>query len=227
MADIESLQIEIQASLCTFSEEKLKEVCSGLKITLPPESKERLVVIRARNKYLETEELACKGKQILPKEETEPLDAPDDKKATVKTKQKPVVSISKFKRDFKISGQIGDVSQNDRLSFSSLVHQIENHLKNDYNEDEIKEPVIEAINPASSLRSYLKGKADFTLAKSRRIKRSYYQERTATELYHQLSSTVQQLRKKPQEFFICLLDLKQKVLFVSQETDSQLKYDST
>ena len=154
-----------------------------------------MVFIRALNKYLETEELDCEklkvlssslsmqGKQILPKEETETLETPDDKKATVKREQKPVVSISKFKRDFKISGQIGDVS---------LVHQIENGLKNDYAGDEIKEALIKAINPALSLRSYLEGKADLTLAKLRRIMRSHYQERTATELYHQLSSTVQQ-----------------------------------
>lgn len=57
--------------------------------------------------------------------------------------------------------------------------------------------------------------------------RSHYQERTATELYHQLSSTVQQPKEKPQEFLIRLLDLKQKILFVSQETDSELKYDPT
>ena len=47
MADIESLQIEIQAALCTLSEERLKDVCSGLEITLPPESKGSLVFIRA------------------------------------------------------------------------------------------------------------------------------------------------------------------------------------
>ncbi|CAH3162778.1 unnamed protein product, partial [Pocillopora meandrina] len=94
-------------------------------------------------------------------------------------------------------------------------------------EDEIKEAVIKAINPALSLRSYLEGKVDLTLAKLRRIMRSHYQERTATELYHQLSSTVQQPKEKPQEFLIRLLDLKQKILFASQETDSDLKYDPT
>ena len=77
-------------------------------------------------------------------------------------------------------GQIGDVSQKDRLSFSLLVHQIENGLKNDYTEDEIKEAVIKAINPALSLRSYLEGKVDLTLAKLRKIMCSPYQERTAT-----------------------------------------------
>ena len=107
------------------------------------------------------------------------------------------------------------------------MHQIENGLKNVYTEDEIKEAVIKAINLALSLRSYLEGMADLTLAKLRRIMRSHYQEKTATELYHQLSSTVQKPKEKPQEFLIRLLDLKQKVLFASQESDSELKYDPT
>lgn len=41
-------------------------------------------------------------------------------KVTVKTEQKPVVSISKFKKHFKISGIIGGVSQKDSVSFSLL-----------------------------------------------------------------------------------------------------------
>ena len=52
MAGIESLLIEIQAALRTLSEEKLKEVCRGLKITLPPESKGRFVFIRVLNIYI-------------------------------------------------------------------------------------------------------------------------------------------------------------------------------
>ena len=42
-----------------------------------------------------------------------------------------------------------------------------------------------------------------------------------------MSSTVQQPKEKPQQFLIRLLDLKQKDLFASQETDSELKYDPT
>lgn len=54
---------------------------SGLRITLPPESSGRLVLIRTLNKYLETEELdyeklkgslSMQGKEIAPKEKTEP-----------------------------------------------------------------------------------------------------------------------------------------------------------
>ena len=164
-------------------------------------------------------------KEIAQEWKTAPPKTPGNNNATVKVEQKPAVSISKFKRDFKTSGQIATCRG--RIGFSSLVHQIENGVKNDYTEDEIKEAVINALNPALSLRSYFEGKPDLTLAKLRRIMRSHHQERTATELYHQLSSTLQQPKEKPQEFLIRLLDLKQNILFATQETDSELKYDPT
>ena len=126
------------------------------------------------------------------------------KKATVKTEQKPAVSISKFKCDFKISGQIGNVSQKDRLNFSSLAHQIENGLKNDYTEDEIKEAVIKAIKPARSLRSYLEGQIEENYVFSLSGENS---NRTIPSVELNCLAA----RGKPQEFLICLLDLKQKV----------------
>lgn len=112
--------------------------------------------------------------------------------------------------------------QKDRLSFS--IHQIEHGLKNDSKEDEIKEAVIKALSPALSLRSCQEGKVDLTLAKLRRTLHSHYQAKTKTELYHKRSSTMQ---KPTQDFLNRLLDLKQKVLFVSQESESGLKYDPT
>jgi len=71
------------------------------------------------------------------------------------------------------------------------------------------------------------GKADLTLAKVRGLMSSHYQERAATELYHQLSSTVQQPKGLPPEFLIRLLYLKQKILIASHETHSEQKYDPT
>ena len=118
MADVENLQIEIQAAFCNLSEEKLKDICSKLNITLSPESKGRLVLIQTLNKYLETEELdyeklkellsslSMEGKVMAPQMKTEPLKTPGKDDVTVKPEQKPAVSISKFKRDFKISGQL-------------------------------------------------------------------------------------------------------------------------
>ena len=111
--DTESLQIEIQAALCSLSEERLKEVCSGLNITVPPESKGRSVFIRAPNKYLETEELDNEKLKVLssslsmqgkfvPEQKTEPPKASENNKATVKIEQNPVVS------NFKIQTRLQD-----------------------------------------------------------------------------------------------------------------------
>ncbi|KAJ7997565.1 hypothetical protein DPEC_G00230320 [Dallia pectoralis] len=62
---------------------------------------------------------------------------------------------STWRKDFKISGLIGDPGQKDRLSFSSLARQIESGLNKDYSEQEIVDSVIRAITPGLQLRSYL------------------------------------------------------------------------
>ncbi len=64
-----------------------------------------------------------------------------------------------------------------------------------------------------------------TLPNLRRILRSHYQERGATELYKQLMSEVQDSKETPQNFLIRVLDLRQNILFASQEAESSLKYD--
>ena len=81
------------------------------------------------------------------------------------------------------------------------------------------------MNPGLRLRSYLEGKLDLQLARLRKILRSHYQEKGATEVYQLLSSAVQEAGETPQDFLVRLLDLKQKVLFASQETGSDFKYD--
>ncbi|KAL6485752.1 hypothetical protein MHYP_G00051440 [Metynnis hypsauchen] len=127
-------------------------------------------------------------------------------------------------KDFKITGQIGEPGQRDRLSFSSLARQIETGLNKGYSEQEIIEAVIRAITPGLQLRSYLEGKTNLTLPTLRRILRSHYQEKGATELYKQLTTEVQH-KESPQNFLIRTLDLRQKILFASQEAESGLKYD--
>ena len=111
------------------------------------------------------------------------------------------------------------------MSFTSLAHQIDAGLRRGHKEEEIVEAVIRAINPGLRLRSYLEGKLDLELARLSKILRSHYQERGATEVYQLLSSAVQEARETSQDFLVRLLDLKQKVLFASQEAGSDLKYD--
>ena len=53
-------------------------------------------------------------------------------------------SSSLLRREFKISGQIGEPGQTEKLTFVSLMHQIDSGLKRDYQENEIVDAVIRA-----------------------------------------------------------------------------------
>ncbi len=85
--------------------------------------------------------------------------------------------------------------------------------------------VIRAIVPGLQLRSYLECKSDLSLPTLRRILRSHYQERSAIELYKQFTTEVQNNKETPQNFLIRVMGLRQKILFASQEAESNLKYD--
>lgn len=69
------------------------------------------------------------------------------------------------------------------------------------------------------------GKPNLTLPVLRRILRAHYQERGTTELHKQLASEAKSSKETPLNFLIRCLDLRQKILFASQEAESSLKYD--
>ena len=125
----------------------------------------------------------------------------------------------------KIIGQIGEPGQKDKLSFVSLARQIEGALQKGYKPLEVVDAVVRSINPGMRLRSYLQGLESLTLPRLRRILRSHYQEKSATELYRQLSTLVQEPQEGSQSFLIRALDTRQKILFASKKADTQLKYD--
>ena len=126
----------------------------------------------------------------------------------------------------KISGKIGDFGKKEGLmSFTSLVHQVENAIKVGYGNYEIVEACIKAIEPGSKLRSYLEGKADLTFPVLHKILRSHFGGPSATELYRQLTSAVQEPCETLQQILVRVMDLWQKIIFVSQESESEMNYD--
>lgn len=136
----------------------------------------------------------------------------------------PCLSLP-WSREFRIAGQIGEPGQKEKLTFSSLAHQIEQAISKGVPEIEVVDAVIRSIAPGLQLRSYLEGRTNLNLPTLRRILRSHYQEKGATELYKQLTSEVQSSKETPQTFLIRALDLRQKILFASQEEESGLRYD--
>ena len=150
-------------------------------------------------------------------------------KATATSVSKPTTNDLKsvLRREFKINGQIGEPGQKDKLTFVSLVRQIESASSKGYSETEVIDGVIRAIIPSMQLRSYLETVSDLTLPKLRAILRSHFQKKSATELYQQLTTIVQSPEESPQSFLIRALDLRQKVLFASKEAGVKIKYDES
>ena len=85
-----------------------------------------------------------------------------------------------LKREFKISGQIGEPGQTEKLTFVSLTHRIDSGLKRGYARSDIINAIIHPISPHSNSRSYMEMLPDLTLAKLRKILRLHYREKTAS-----------------------------------------------
>ena len=116
-----------------------------------------------------------------------------------------------LRKDVRISGKIGNFGKEEgSVSFTSLVYAI----KVDYENYEIVEACIKAIEPGSKLHPYLEGKPDLTFPVLRKISSSHFGEPSATELYRQLNSSVQEPRETPQQFMVRVMDLRQKIIFV-------------
>lgn len=106
------------------------------------------------------------------------IEETESKQAGTTTSTESVRDLKQvFRREFKINGQIGEPNQKDKLTFVSLVRQIESALARGYLETEIVDAVLRAILPAMQLRSYLETISDLTLPRLLSILRSQFQEK--------------------------------------------------
>ena len=128
---IEEAQIELSAGVCRLSEADLRELCTELHIELMEEDTGRLPLTQTVTKYLDAEELDIKRLKELrvvveqkgaKGSATKVKSEPDDKGAAAMQKSdagagvnvlEGVSTTTTFKKEFKISGVIGDSIQED------------------------------------------------------------------------------------------------------------------
>ena len=79
-------------------------------------------------------------------------------------KTKAVPSL--LRREFKLSGHVGEPGQTEKLTFVSLMHQIDSGLKRGYKESEIVDAVIRGIS--WYLTSPFQNYAEFSMSTTRR-----------------------------------------------------------
>ena len=84
----------------------------------------------------------------------------ETEKAALETGPQINLSNSVLRRDFRIVGQVGELGQKDKLSYVSLIRQIEAGIDKGYMEKEVIQAVINSISPGLSIRSYFEGSHD-------------------------------------------------------------------
>ena len=129
-------------------------------------------------------------------------------------------------REFKISGQIGEPGQKDKLTYVSLIHQIDSGLERGYSDKDICDAVIKAISPHSSLRNYILTLPQRSLKKLRSILRVFFQEKTAADLFQSMVTAIQDTKETAQQFLLRLLDARNRVFFASKEERVEAEYST-
>ena len=112
-------------------------------------------------------ELAQKESNLSDK----PTVKPEAKASTSGETDLSSLNASIFRREFKIQGQIGEPGQKDKLTYQSLISQIEAGVKKGYKEPEVVTAVIRSIQAGLQLRSYLEGLSGLTLPRLRKMLR--------------------------------------------------------
>lgn len=129
-----------------------------------------------------------------------------------------------LRREFKIFGQIGESGQKDKLSYLSLIRQIEVGLDKGHSDTEIIEAVIRAITPGLPLRDMLEIKRGLTLNSLFTILKGHYKVDSATDLYHQLINISQDQRETALNFVFRAIELKDKLLWKATNGDLDVQY---
>ena len=121
-----------------------------------------------------------------------------------------------LRKDFKIEGTDCQTRGPKLYLYPSLCHQIETGVKRGHGEDDIIHAVIKAVKPGLPLRSYLKGRTELSLDQLKRLLRVHFREKEPTDLYAELTGTVQRRSESAMDFVIRAMDLRQRVLFASK-----------
>ncbi len=128
------------------------------------------------------------------------------------------------RKEFKIhGGQIGDNASD--ISYSNISKQIDQGLKEKHTEGEVTRALFRIIKPGN-FKDMLSSKDEMTIAELKSFLQSHLGEKSSTELFQELMNAKQHEHETPQQFLYRMMGLKQKVIFTSRETDSDIKYEA-
>ena len=231
---MEEKQLRVEMVLKKCSQAELENISEGLK--LPEENwkgqREEVIFRRLQAVFDEIEDDEAKYKKLLEILPIAPLVYSDELMKILMKKPKietPVVerklsidSTSKFRREFKIIGNIG--ADDDSLEYISLCSQIAEGKAKGYTEEEIAAAVRKACSSTTNLRTYLDAKLELPLESVLSFIRSFMREKSATELFQELNSAVQKECETALTFVIRAMKLREQVIEAS-EAENSMKYN--
>ena len=128
-----------------------------------------------------------------------------------------------LRKELKIQGHIGEAHQRDKLTYVSLIHQIDEAQEAGYDESEIVNSVIRAMSPSLTLRNVLETTSNLSLQRLLQFLESHFEEMSATDLWGTLTSMIQLLEESEYSYVMKCIEIRQKVLLASSKSD--IKYD--
>jgi len=141
----------------------------------------------------------------------------DTRTATTAPTRLPEVTL---RREFRIIGQIGEAGQKDKLSYTSLINQIESGQRKGHGEAEIIEAVTRAVSPGLHLREMLEIKRELTWHTLKTILKSHYKVDSSSDLLHRLMNMTQDPKESAQNFLFRAIELKEKLMRKASDDDA-------
>ena len=117
-------------------------------------------------------------------------------------------STSLYRRMFKINGNIGG---KDGLSYISICSQVVDAQQTGYTDHEIIMGLKRAMASGSTLRTYFDSQTGLTLQKVLSFLRDYFKQKSATELFTDLSRVAQNSEENAINFLLRAFELRQQV----------------
>ena len=251
MEALEEMQFNIEQQLRKCTAEEIAEVMAGLRITAADGESARQMLRKVCDKLDDSTDYEAKSKMLLSlvplvpsRMASEVMSILIGKKARKEDDSdfnRSVQDVSQvlqamgfeagatnsaLRREFKIVGTIGAPNNKERVTYMNLCSQIEDARSKNYSDKEICQALRKAVSPGTELRTVLDAKVDMTLETMLTFVRGYLQEKTATELYHELNSMSQKDDEDPQTFVLRAMGVRERIVKASASDSSGIHYDT-
>ena len=130
---------------------------------------------------------------------------------------------SLLRKEFRVKGSIGEEGQKEKLTYVSLMHQINEAKAAGYDQAEIVNGVIRAMVPSLTLRNVLETTTDLNLDRLLSFLEAHFEKKNTTDLWRKLTSMAHSLEESSYSFVLRCMELRQKILIASAKSD--IKFD--